>query len=347
MENRQKELMNVASADLGSEVIYSTDQFFAEANRMLQSTKPEFRDEYDDHGHWMDGWETRRRRDNGNDFCIIKLGQVSRILDVEFDTSFFKGNFPPSASVAGCYAPDATNEDIINNMNDFEWKWLVKQTDLGPHNQFSFESIFQQSVTHLKVDIYPDGGIARFKAFGFISFDNQLFEADNINVISRRTGARAIYANNEFFGEIKNILKINEAVNMGDGWETRRRREPGYDWGIIELANPAIIDNMMIDTKFFKGNYPDSFSLHAAYIPNTTHSSVITQSIFWEELMPQQKLQMDKKHYFDKSYFLHHKPITHIRINIFPDGGVSRLRMFGRFIRHKDAERLLCELSNQ
>lgn len=341
MVDRKKELMDVASVELGSEVIFTTDEFFADANRMLQPTQPEFKDEYDAHGHWMDGWETRRRRDNGNDYCIIRLGQVSRIIELDIDTSFFKGNYPPSASVKGCYAPDATDEEIIENPQNFEWFNLLKQTDLGPHTVLSFESEYQQSVTHLKVDIYPDGGIARFRAYGYISFDHKLFEQENINVISRRTGARAIYANNEFFGELRNIIKITEAKNMGDGWETRRRREPGFDFGIIELANPAIVDNIMIDTKFFKGNYPDYFSLHAAYIPNTTHSSVITQSMFWEEFLPKQKLQMDSKHYFDNSHLLHNKPITHVRINIFPDGGVSRLKLFGKFIKHKDAEKLL------
>jgi len=343
MSTRKKELMNVASDQLGTEVIYVTDEFFANSARMIQESEPEFRDEYDDNGHWMDGWETRRRRDDGNDYCILRLGQVSRIVEVEIDTSHFKGNFPPSASVKGCYCPDATDEEIINNPENFEWFTLVKQSDLGPSAVFSFDSEYIQNLTHLKIDIFPDGGIARFKAYGYISFDHKLFEQENVNVVSRRTGARAIYANNEFFGEFKNIIKITEGVNMGDGWETRRRREPGYDWGIIELANPAIIDNLMIDTKFFKGNFPDSFSLNAAYIPNTTHSSVVTQSIFWEELLPKQKLQMDSKHYFDSSHLLHQKPITHVRINIFPDGGISRFRMFGKFIKEKKAEELLCQ----
>lgn len=343
MASRQKELMDVASSELGTEVIYVTDEFFASADRMLQASEAVFKDEYDENGHWMDGWETRRRRDDSNDYAILRLGQVSRILEVEIDTSHFKGNYPPSASVRGCYAPDATDDEIIKNPSNFEWFSLVPQTDLGPDSILATESKYQQSVTHLKIDMYPDGGIARFRAYGFISFDHKLFEEENINVISRRTGARAVYANNEFFGALKNIIKVTESDNMGDGWETRRRREPGYDWGIIELANPAIVNNVMIDTNFFKGNYPDYFSLHAAYIPNTTHSSVVTQSIFWEELLPKQKLQMDQKHYFDNTNLLHNKPITHVRINIYPDGGVSRFRLFGKFIKYKEAEKILCE----
>lgn len=338
MADRQNELMDVASCELGTEVIYTTDEFFADANRMLQPTEAVFKDEYDENGHWMDGWETRRRRDNKNDHCIIKLGSISKIHEFQIDTTHFKGNFPPSISVLGCYAPEATDEEVINNPENFKWFKLLKQSDLQGDNKADFKCGYKESVTHLRVDIFPDGGIARFRAYGFISFNESLFEEENTNVISRRTGARAIYANNEFFGEIKNIIKRHEGVNMGDGWETRRRREPGYDWGIIELANPAIVDNIMIDTKFFKGNYPDSFSISAAYIPNTTHSSVVTQSMFWEELIPQQKLQMDKKHYFDSSYLLHKNPITHIRLNIFPDGGISRLRLYGKFIKPEEVE---------
>lgn len=331
--DRQKEMTNVASSELGTTVIYSTDEFFAPANRMLEDTEAEFKDEYDDNGHWMDGWETRRRRDDGNDYCIVKLGLVSQIYNFQIDTSFFKGNYPPAVSIEGCYAPDVEDEGMIQNQDNLKWHNLLRQTDLEGDKKQDFKSSFVQKVTHLRVSMYPDGGIARFRAFGYISFNEKLFEEENTNVISRRSGARAIYANNEFFGDLKNILKMVEAKNMGDGWETRRRREPGFDWGIIELSNPAIIDNIMIDTNFFKGNFPESFSISSAYIKNTTHSSVVTQSIFWEELISSQKLQMDSKHYYDKSYLSHNKPITHIRINIFPDGGISRLRLFGKFIK--------------
>ena len=338
MNNKQHTLFNVAGSDLGTEILYVTDEFFAAAERMLQPGAPVFKDEYDDNGHWMDGWETRRRRDNGNDHCIIKLAQVSQIVAMDLDTTFFKGNAPASASVKGCYAPEADDAALLGDPDGFEWFTLLEQSDLKGDTVNAFESKSERCVTHVRIDIYPDGGIARFRAYGHIAFDESLFEQENINVIADRVGARTVYANNEFFGAFRNILKTAEADNMGDGWETRRRREPGYDWGIIELPRPALIDSLMIDTKFFKGNYPDAFSLHAAYLPSTTDSSVITQSMFWEALLPEQKLQMDAKHHFDGSYFLHQKPITHIRINLFPDGGVSRLKMFGRFIRPEEAE---------
>ena len=341
MTNKQNGLVDVANIELGTEVIYASDQFFADANRMLAPTEAIFLEEFDDNGHWMDGWETRRKREQGNDHCIVKLGLISRIHEFQIDTSHFKGNFPPAASVRGCYAPNASNDEVINNPHNFDWFELLEQSDLVGDAKQDFSCAYTEPVTHLRVDIFPDGGIARFRAFGFISFDEALFDEDNTNVIARRSGARAVCTNNEFFGALQNILKANEAENMGDGWETRRRREPGFDWGIIELASPAVVDNLMIDTNFFKGNFADSFSICSAYIPESTDSTLITQSIFWEELISTQKLQMDKKHSFDSSYLLHKKPITHIRINIFPDGGVSRLRLYGKFIRAEDIAKLL------
>lgn len=336
MNENQKQLINVASIELGSTVIYTTDEFFASANRMLAETEAVFKDEYDDNGHWMDGWETRRKRVEGNDFCIIKLGNLSVIESFLIDTSFFRGNYPLAVSIKGCNVKNMDDKYFIENLNDFEWIELLEQNNLVGDKKQYFDCKALNEITHLRVDIYPDGGIARFKAFGKICFDEKLFEQENINITSMKNGARAVFSNNEFFGPLKNVLKNNDAINMGDGWETRRRREPGYDWGIIELAQPAIIDNIMVDTKYFKGNFADSFSICAAYLDETTDSAVVTQSMFWEELVPKQKLQMDSKHYFDSSYLLHKKPITHIRMNIFPDGGISRLKMFGKFVRKSE-----------
>ncbi len=331
--NEVNNLTNVSSIDLGANVIYTTDEFFASANRMLAETEAVFKDEFDDNGHWMDGWETRRRRDGGNDHCIIKLGGLSKIETFLVDTSHFRGNYPLAVSIKGCCVKDIEDKDFIDKKDDFKWLELLEQSNLQGDSKQYFDCKSYDELTHLRVDIYPDGGIARFKAFGTLCFDEKLYEEENINVTSMSNGARAVYANNEFFGPLKNILKDNVAINMGDGWETRRRREPGFDWGIIELAQPAIIDNIMVDTNFFKGNFADSFSICAAYLDETTDSAVVTQSMFWEELVSKQKLQMHSKHDFDNSYILHNKPITHIRINIYPDGGISRLKMFGKFVK--------------
>ena len=334
-------MINVTSLDLGTKILYKSDEFFANAERMLEETEAVFKDEYDDNGHWMDGWETRRRRDSQNDFCIIKLGSISKINSFVVDTAHFKGNYPLAVSIKACFKKDISDEDMVKNHESFEWKELLIQSDLKGDTKHDFESSCQDEITHIRVDIFPDGGIARFKALGTICFDEKLYEEENINVISILNGARAVSTNNEFFGSLKNILKEKDALNMGDGWETRRRREPGFDWGIIELAKPAVIDNIMLDTNFFKGNFPDSFSICAAFVKESTDNSLVPQSIFWEELISSQKLQMDNKHYFDKSFLLHSKPITHIRVNIFPDGGISRLKLFGKFIKDIELKDLI------
>ncbi|WP_044419247.1 allantoicase [Halarcobacter anaerophilus] len=326
-------MINVASRELGSKIIFTTDEFFAKANRMLQESEAIFEDKYDENGHWMDGWETRRRRDGGNDFCIIKLGNISKINSFLIDTSHFRGNYPLAISIKGCNEKEIDDKSFINQIDSLKWLELLEQSDLEGDKKQNFSSKDFSEITHLKVDIYPDGGIARFKAFGKICFDEKLYKENNINIASMKNGARAVYTNNEFFAPLRNILKDEDAINMGDGWETRRRREPGFDWGIIELAKPAIIDNIMVDTNFFKGNFADSFSICSAYLKDTTDNSLITQSMFWEELIGKQKLSMHKKHYFDNSFLLHKKPVTHIRVNIFPDGGISRLKLFGKFIK--------------
>ncbi|MDC0932893.1 allantoicase [Arcobacteraceae bacterium] len=324
--------INVASSELGTKVIYTTDEFFAPVTRMLQETEAVFKDEYDENGHWMDGWESRRKRDGGNDYCILKLGVKSKISSFLVDTSHFKGNYPLAVSIKGIKS-SKDDEQFLRDIADEQWIDLLKQSDLEGDTKQYFDSTDFSEFTHLKIDIYPDGGIARFKAFGEICFDEKLYQEENINVLSMKNGARAVHTNNEFFGALSNILKDKEAINMGDGWETRRRREPGNDWGIIELANPAIIDNIMLDTNFFKGNFADSFSICSAYLKNTTDSSVVTQSMFWEELISSKKLKMHTKHYFSNDDLLHNKPISHIRINIFPDGGISRLKLFGKFVK--------------
>jgi len=329
---REKKMINVASIDLGTSVIYSTDEFFAPVSRMLQETEAVFKDEYDENGHWMDGWESRRKREEGNDYCILKLGVQSKISSFLVDTSHFKGNYPLAVSIKGV---KSSKDDVrfLQDIKDEDWIDLLKQSDLEGDKKQYFDSIDFSDITHLRMDIYPDGGVARFKAFGEICFNEKLYQEENINVLSMKNGARAVYANNEFFGVLRNILKDGEAINMGDGWETSRRREPGFDWGIIELTKPAVINSIMLDTNFFKGNFADKFSICSAYLKNTTDSALVTQSIFWEELISPQQLSMDNKHTFDQTLLTHQKPITHIRINIFPDGGISRLKLFGKFVK--------------
>ena len=153
-----------------------------------------------------------------------------------------------------------------------------------------------------------------------------------IDLLALENGGRAITCNDQHYGTIQNLNMPGRGINMGDGWETRRRREPGNDWAILALGHAGVIKVIEVDTAHFKGNYPDSCSLQAAYVGGGTDDSLVTQSMFWRELLPAQKLEMDSVQHFE-AQVAELGAITHVRLNIIPDGGVSRLRLFGHIAR--------------
>jgi allantoicase len=178
------------------------------------------------------------------------------------------------------------------------------------------------------VTLYPDGGLARLRVYGQPQRDWRHVPAGElVDLAAIENGGYLVAANNQHFGPASQMLMPGRGANMGDGWETRRRREPGNDWAIVALARPGIIRRVEVDTAFFKGNFPDRCSLQAARVVGGTDDSLVTQSMFWAELLGEQKLQMDHVHTFDQLAAL--GPVTHVRFNIFPDGGVSRLRLWG------------------
>ncbi|MCH8106222.1 MAG: allantoicase, partial [Proteobacteria bacterium] len=276
-----------------------------------------------DNGKWMDGWETRRRRDGGYDHAIVQLGLAGIIKGIDVDTTHFTGNYPPAASLDACHSegdPDA----------ETTWVNLVPSVSLNGNSHHYFEISEGQSFTHVRLNIYPDGGIARLRIYGQVQCDWARKDRGRIyDLAASENGGRAIAWNDAHFGSAANLLAPGRGVNMGDGWETRRRREPGNDWCIIELGHAGIIEQAIVDTAHFKGNYPDRCSLQAALIEGGTVDSIITQSMFWPDLLPASKLEMDNIHEFAET-IQSIGPVSHVRLNLFPDGGVSRLRLFGK-----------------
>ncbi|HLR77524.1 MAG TPA: allantoicase [Burkholderiaceae bacterium] len=318
--------INLASEDAGARVLACSDEFFAAARRCLQSSAPVFvAGKFDEHGKWMDGWETRRRRRGGYDHAVIQLACPGRIRGLDIDTSHFTGNYPPAASVQACYsdgAPDATTS----------WTEIVAVMPLSADSHHFVELPDDDRVwTHLRLNIYPDGGIARFRVYGQPAIDWSTFDPDALHEVSAlHLGGRVIAWSDAHYGNPSRILMPGRGVNMGDGWETRRRREPGYDWCIIELAHPVIVGQIEIDTAHFKGNYPDRVSVQAAWCDAPDEQAVITQAMFWPELLPEQVTEMDKQHIFEGAVIQPLGAVTHVRVNMIPDGGISRVRIHGR-----------------
>ena len=316
-------LINLAQTRLGAKIVYKTDEFFAPASRILNPTPPIFKEGvFDKHGKWMDGWETRRKRGSGHDYLILKLGKPGRIKKIDIDTSFFNGNQPNKVSLQACISKQ--------NLPNKKTKWITilnkKKTKPNSHHFFNIsnKSIF----THVKFNIFPDGGVARLRIFGELVVKK--LKSKKINLTSIFNGAAPIACNNEHFGKAENILAPGRGINMGDGWETRRSRGKNFDWLIIRCATAAKIDKIQIDTHHFKGNYPDHCSIQASLVKGKPSAKkIIAMSKKWKQLLNKVKLKAHKKHNF-KNRLIKKNKINYIKINIFPDGGISRVRLIGK-----------------
>ena len=304
---------------LGTRVTYANDEFFAAKERLIQHADPVFiADKYDDHGKWMDGWESRRRRTPGHDFCIIRLGVPGVIHGFDIDTSYFTGNFPPQASIDACVSDDDVPES--------GWTGILPRTSLDGDRHHFFDVDDGNTWSHLRLNIYPDGGIARLRVYGEVRAE---LEAGGgvVDLFALKNGGRALAASDEHYGSMHNLNLPGRGVNMGDGWETARRRGAGNDWVIAALGKPGVIERVEVDTAHFKGNYPDRVSVEAALFGS--HDEARAESECWQTLLPESKLSMDKQHYFEAE-LADLGPVSHVRMSIYPDGGVSRLRVFGR-----------------
>jgi allantoicase len=316
--------VNVASPRFGTRIVEASDDFFAAKERLILDAAPVFIDDkYDDHGKWMDGWESRRRRDGGHDWCLIKLGTPARLHGVDIDTSHFTGNFPPGASLEVC-------DSDPSGAADENWREILPQSPLqgDSHNYFAIAD--NQTIGWLRLHIYPDGGVARLRLYGEAVPDWPSAGDAETELSALKNGGRVITYNDAHYGDVWAILAAGRGVNMGDGWETRRRREPGNDWLIMALGDRGTVERVEIDTAFYKGNYPDGASLQAADLNGVDDVDFAASSADWVEILPRQKLSADAIHEFDAALISAPTPVTHIRLNIFPDGGVSRLRIFGK-----------------
>ncbi len=318
-----RRLVNLADARLGAIALETSDDFFADKQRMLNPEPAVFiAGKYDTNGKWMDGWESRRKRVAGHDWCTVRLARPGRIRGIDLDTSHFTGNFPPAAGLEACYLANGDPDASTN------WRSVLPATNLKGNSHHYFEVDSERAVSHLRVNLYPDGGLARLRVYALP--ETGAADADGlIDLAAALNGAHVVAANNQHFGLASRLLLPGRGVNMGDGWETRRRREPGNDWCVIALARPGVIEAIEVDTCHFKGNFPDRCSLQGASVPASTPESIVTQAMFWPEILPEQQLAMDLQHHY-AGEIRPHAAITHVRFNIFPDGGVSRLRLRGR-----------------
>ncbi len=319
------QLTDLAAERLGGKVLYATDDFFAEKENLIAPTRGIFiTDKYTDRGKWMDGWESRRKRTPGHDWAVIQLATSGKITGFDIDTNFFLGNHPPHASIEAVNLPHAEG---ITDWETVEWKEILPKShlDAGSQNFYACES--DEIFTHLRQHIYPDGGVARFRVYGEVFKNWDAVSTDHVfDLVAAINGGQAIACNDMFFSDMSNLIMPNRGANMGDGWETKRNRTPNNrDWVILKLAHRGVVESILVDTCHFKGNYPDSCSIEAC----VCEADQDIQNAHWQMLLPQQKLSADHEHHYAQEVNAL-GTITHVRLNIFPDGGVSRLRIFGK-----------------
>lgn len=325
-------LVDLASERLGGAVVYANDDFFAPKENLLKASAPVWREgAYTERGKWMDGWESRRRRTPGFDWCLVRLGAPGRVRGVVVDTSYFTGNYPAECSLEGCVAaPDATVEALT--AESVEWLELLPQSKLEGHSQNAFSITPDERVTHLRFKIYPDGGVARLRVYGEVvpDWDSIRRAGGLVDLAAVENGGMVVATSDEFYGHRHNLIMPGRGADMGDGWETKRRRGPGHDWCVIRLGARGTMKRVEVDTAHFKGNFPESCSLEVCEAPLDRLAPVESYLTFadWRELLPRTKLQAHTRHFYEAE-LAGAGVATHVLFRIHPDGGVSRLRLYG------------------
>ncbi|EGW33619.1 uncharacterized protein SPAPADRAFT_60959 [Spathaspora passalidarum NRRL Y-27907] len=319
---------DVIGEKLGGKILSFSDEFFADAENLIKP-KPPIRDatRFTYAGAWYDGWETRRHNPEDADWVTFKLGVSSAFLiGCEVDTAFFNGNHAPYISVE---AVQSFENDNLENIGEEDWEEVIPKTECGPSQRhfFSRDNLTVKNYTHARLRMYPDGGIARFRLYGtVVPVFSKSDEGTLIDLASVKNGGVAVNVSDQHFGTADNLLLPGRGHDMSDGWETKRSRKPGHtDWVIIKLGTAARLQQIVVDTAHFRGNFPQLVNVQAASIENDQLLDLAN----WDVIVPDSKTGADKEHLFNIEGNFEDKVYTHIKLTIIPDGGVKRVRAFG------------------
>lgn len=323
-------LVDLASDVTGAFVLYATDDYFAEKENLLKPSAPVWIEgKYTDKGKWMDGWESQRKREPGHDFAIVRLGTPGEIHGILADTTHFKGNAPQEVSLEGIEAADtATARELLDHPG---WKEILPRTAVKPDfpNAIPLPSPSPRT-THVRLHIYPDGGVARLRVYGAAQPDPRTFwRPGSIDLAAIEHGGTVAAVSDQFFGPPSNLLLPGRGVNMGDGWETKRRRTPGSDWCVLALGRRGVVERIELDTHFFKGNAPQATlieALDAASLAPGELEQRLRSTEPWPVLVGKTPLVQHRRHVIEPDV---PAAVTHLRVHIFPHGGVNRMRVFG------------------
>jgi allantoicase len=315
-------LPDLASRRLGGGVVACNDEFFAAADNLVEPAPAAFSPQtFGAKGQVYDGWETRRRREPGHDWAIVRLGAPGLVRGVIIDTAWFTGNFPPFASIDGCEVDGYPSPDELTTA---EWQPLLGRSALAGDSANAFAVAATRRVTHVRLNIFPDGGVARLRVHGEVVPDPRFIGLGAlVDLAGVEHGGLVTACSNEFYGNPGNLLLPGFARTMGEGWETARRRDSGNDWVTVQLGLPGVVRMAELDTSHFKGNAPGWARLTGVDASVSDPSSADS----WFGVLKKTRLQPDTRHRFLVPRTVGRA--THVRLDVYPDGGMARLRLFG------------------
>jgi allantoicase len=313
-------LPDLAVRSLGGSVVAANDELFAERENLVKPEAPSYQTYTFGHkGQVYDGWETRRRREPGHDWAILRLGLPGVVRGVVVDTAFFKGNYPPEVSVEGASVEDYPTPD---ELQEAAWTPLVPRSAVKGDAPNRFEVDVPWRFTHVRLCMYPDGGVARLRVHGEGVPDPRLLVAGALDLAALEHGGEVTGCSNMFYSSPRNLISPGLARVMGEGWETARRRDEGNDWVELRLAGPGVVRLAELDTSYFLGNAPGWASLRAV----DARAADPADPAAWAELLPRTRLLPDTRHRFRLAG---RAEATHVRLDVFPDGGMARVRLHG------------------
>ena len=308
--------VDLADRRLGAGVVAANDETFAEKENLVQPHDPAFVPNTFGHkGQVYDGWETRRRREPGADWVVVRLGAPGVVSAAVVDTAHFTGNYPPECELHACWAPGWPSPAELEG----QWVPLVPRSPLGGDSRNLLRPARRLRATHVRLTIHPDGGVARLRVLGEVLPDPSRWAALGLDLAGLVNGARVVDCSDRFYSPAEQVILPGSAASMGEGWETRRRRGTGNDWLLLRLTGPGRVRVVELDTTHFVGNAPGAVRL-------TGCAGDPASGPPWVELLPRTRLQPDTPQWFSLS---DPPVVTHVRVDTFPDGGLARLRLLG------------------
>jgi allantoicase len=313
---------DLASRWLGSSVMAASDESFGDKENLLKPEAPVFEPgRYDNRGEIVDGWETRRRREPGHDWALVRLGAPGVITSIDVDTSFFTGNYPEAFRVEACgregYPSPAQLADP-----DCEWIEVVPRSPLRGNAHNTVPVSDARRFTHVRLSVFPDGGVARLRVRGQVIPDPRRFDGLTLDLASQEHGGAVVASSDSFYTSAQLLIRPDRARTMGEGWETRRRRDAGHDFVVIRLAFVGTVRQLIVDTAHFKYNATAEIEVQGC----ADRPAPSVESPAWSPLLGRTRLQPDTRHVFPVA---HPAPVGSIRLDAFPDGGLSRVRVIG------------------